>query len=101
MFICLEIRILQRSITSNERFRFIFIFSLVDLGEDNDRTLKPPGEIEAEKAASGGKETVENAEKVTTEMAEKAGESPRKVKSQRMADRTIKGLRASSREPIK
>ncbi|CAF1232646.1 unnamed protein product, partial [Didymodactylos carnosus] len=46
---------------------------LVDLGPDNETTLKMPEEIEAEKQASG-KETVEAARMVTTEMAEKAGE---------------------------
>ena len=54
-------------------------FRLVDLGEDNDRNLKMPAEIAAERAAAGGTETVETAEKVTTQMAEEAGERPVKV----------------------
>jgi len=49
------------------------------LGEDNDRNLKMPSEIAAEKAAAGGTETVETAEKVTVQMAEQAGERPFKV----------------------
>jgi hypothetical protein len=58
---------------------FFGIFSLVDLGEDNDRNLKMPSEIAAEKAAAGGTETVETAEKATVQMAEQAGERPLKV----------------------
>jgi hypothetical protein len=50
------------------------------LGEDNDRNLKMPSEIAAEKAAAGGVETVETAQKATTQMAEQAGERPAKVK---------------------
>lgn len=52
---------------------------LVDLGEDNVTTLKMPAELEADKRAAGGKETVEAAKMATTEMAENAGESPVKV----------------------
>ncbi len=55
------------------------IFSLVDLGEDNDRTLKMPSQIAAEKAAAGGIETVETSEKAATQMAEQAGEKPATV----------------------
>ena len=53
--------------------------SLVDLGEENDRNLKMPSEIAAEKAASDGQELVETAAKTTTQMAEQAGEKPAKV----------------------
>ena len=53
---------------------------MVDLGEENDRNLKMPSEIAAEKAAAGGTETVESAVKATTLMAEQAGEKPFKVK---------------------
>ncbi|CAF3793314.1 unnamed protein product, partial [Rotaria sp. Silwood1] len=49
---------------------------LVDLGKKNDTTLKSPFDIAAEKAASGGKETVEAAQITTTQMAEQAGEIP-------------------------
>ena len=35
-----------------------------------------PSEIAAEKAATGGIETVETAEKAATQMAEQAGEHP-------------------------
>ncbi len=49
------------------------------MGEDNDRDLKMPSQIAAEKAAAGGTEMVETAEKVTTQMAEEAGERPVKV----------------------
>lgn len=52
---------------------------LVDLGEENDRTLKMPAELAAEREAAGGKEMVETAEKATTQMAEEAGEKPTKV----------------------
>jgi len=70
------------------RFLFVFsyflktnlVFSLVDLGEDNDRNLKMPGQIAAEIAATG-REPVETAEKATIEMAEHAGEPLAKVKS--------------------
>lgn len=57
------------------------LFRIVDLGEDNDRRLKSPEELQAERAAAaaGRKETVEAAEMVTTEMAENAGENPPKV----------------------
>ncbi|UJR16391.1 hypothetical protein I4U23_003294 [Adineta vaga] len=55
---------------------------LVDLGEENETKLKMPAEIEADKQAAGGKETVEAAEMVTTEMAENAGESPAKGSDQ-------------------
>ncbi|CAF3892149.1 unnamed protein product [Adineta steineri] len=51
---------------------------LVDLGEENDRELKMPSEIAAEKEAAGGAEVVESAEKATTQMAEQAGEKPSK-----------------------
>ena len=60
-------------------FLFIYFFSLVDLGEENDTKLKMPAEIEAAKQASGGQETVEVAIMVTTEMAEQAGEKLTKV----------------------
>jgi hypothetical protein len=56
-----------------------YFFSLVDLGEENDTKLKMPDEIEADKAAAGGKETVEASKMATTEMAENAGEHPTKV----------------------
>jgi hypothetical protein len=46
------------------------------LGEENDRNLKMPTEIAAEKVAAGGTETVETAQKATTQMAEQAGERP-------------------------
>jgi len=46
------------------------------LGEENDRNLKMPTEIAAEKVAAGGTETVEAAQKATTQMAEQAGERP-------------------------
>ncbi|CAF3798250.1 unnamed protein product, partial [Rotaria sordida] len=49
---------------------------LVDLADKNDATLKSPSDIAAEKAASGGKETVEAAQITTTQMAEQAGEVP-------------------------
>ena len=39
-----------------------------------------PSEIAAERAAAGGTEVVESAEKATTEMAEQAGEHPVKVR---------------------
>ena len=39
-----------------------------------------PEEIEADKQASGGKETVEASKMATTEMAENAGEHPVKVR---------------------
>lgn len=57
----------------------MILFSLIDLGEENVTELKMPSEIEADKQAVGGKETVEAAKKATTEMAENAGESPVKV----------------------
>lgn len=57
----------------------VYFFSLVDLGEDNITKLKLADEIEAERQASGGKETVEAAEAATIMMAEKAGEKPTKV----------------------
>lgn len=69
------------------------------MGEDNDRTLKLPGDIEAEKAAAGGKETVENAEQVATKMAENAGESPAKVNDDEPFGRAFRFV--SSREPIR
>ena len=40
-----------------------------------------PSQIAAERAAAGGTETVETAQKVTTQMAEEAGERPVKVKT--------------------
>ncbi len=49
------------------------------MGEDNDRDLKMPSQIAAEKAAAGGVETVETSEKAATQMAEQAGEHPVKV----------------------
>ena len=61
------------------RDELIFIFfSLVDLGEENDRNLKMPSEIAADKAASGT-EVVETAEMTTVQIAEQAGEKPVKV----------------------
>jgi hypothetical protein len=57
---------------------FVFL-SLVDLGEENVTKLKMPDEIEADKRAAGGRETVEAAKMATTEMAENAGEHPIKV----------------------
>jgi hypothetical protein len=66
------------------------IFSLVDLGEENDRNLKMPAEIAAEKEAAGGTEVVEAAEKTTTQMAEQAGEKPSKVKNLRKRKRDNK-----------
>lgn len=54
----------------------------MDLGEDNDTRLKMPAELEADRRAAGGKETVEAAKKATTEMAEQHGEQPTKVVSQ-------------------
>ena len=59
----------------------MFPFSLVDLGEDNVTTLKTPDEIEADKRAAGGKETVEASKMATAEMAENAGEEPAKVRN--------------------
>ncbi|CAF1500960.1 unnamed protein product [Rotaria sp. Silwood1] len=49
---------------------------LVDLGAENDTTLKSPYDIVVENAAAGGTETVESAQKATTQMAEQAGEKP-------------------------
>jgi hypothetical protein len=49
------------------------------LGEENDTKLKMPAELEADKQAAGGRETVEASKMATTEMAENAGESPTKV----------------------
>jgi hypothetical protein len=49
------------------------------LGEENDTKLKMPGELEADKQAAGGKETVEASKMAATEMAENAGEHPAKV----------------------
>jgi hypothetical protein len=49
------------------------------LGEENDTRLKMPGELEADKQAAGGKETVEASKMAATEMAENAGEHPAKV----------------------
>jgi hypothetical protein len=49
------------------------------LGQENVTKLKMPDEIEADKQAAGGKETVEAAKMATTEMAENAGEKPTKV----------------------
>jgi hypothetical protein len=57
---------------------YFLIFSLVDLGEENDRTLKMPAEIAADKAETGI-EVVETAEKTTVQMAEQAGERQTKV----------------------
>jgi hypothetical protein len=53
------------------------------LGEENNTKLKMPAEIEADKAAAGGKETVEASKMATTEMAENAGEKPTKVSTER------------------
>ena len=58
---------------------FLLFFSLVDLGEENETKLKMPAELEAARQAAGGKETVEAAKLVTTEMAEQAGERPTRV----------------------
>ncbi|CAF4998804.1 unnamed protein product, partial [Rotaria sp. Silwood1] len=52
---------------------------LVDLGDENDTTLKSSSEIAAENVASGNIETVEAAQITTTQMAEEAGEIPIKV----------------------
>lgn len=60
----------------------MFRCSLVDLGEDNVTKLKTPDEIEADKRAAGGKETVEASKMAATEMAENAGEEPAKVRDQ-------------------
>ncbi len=49
------------------------------MGEENDTKLKMPAELEADKQAAGGRETVEASKMATTEMAENAGESPTKV----------------------
>ncbi|CAF1283973.1 unnamed protein product [Rotaria sp. Silwood1] len=49
---------------------------LVDLGDENDTTLKSSSEIAAENVASGNIETVEAAQITTTQMAEEAGEIP-------------------------
>ncbi|CAF1304062.1 unnamed protein product [Rotaria sordida] len=49
---------------------------LVDLGDENDTTLKSSLDIAAENIASGGIETVEAAQITTTQMAEQAGEIP-------------------------
>jgi hypothetical protein len=57
----------------------LLFFSLVDLGDENDTKLKMPAELEADKRAAGGKETVEASKMATTEMAENAGETPTKV----------------------
>ncbi|CAF1442403.1 unnamed protein product, partial [Didymodactylos carnosus] len=52
--------------------RFVFLHRLVDLGEENVRTLKSPAEIAAENLGSK-KEPVEASKKIITEMAEDAG----------------------------
>jgi len=62
----------------NHREKF-FSFSLVDLGEENDRELKMPSQIAAEDAVQDAK-TVETAEKVTVQMVEQAGETPAVVR---------------------
>ena len=66
---------------------FRFCLSLVDLGEENMTKLKMPEEIEAEKRAAGGRETVEAAKMATTEMAENAGEHPTKVSTKTRVSR--------------
>jgi len=53
------------------------------LGEENETKLKMPAEIEADKQASGGRETVEASKMTTTEMAENAGENPTKVSTEK------------------
>jgi hypothetical protein len=53
------------------------------LGEENETKLKMPAEIEADKQASGGRETVEASKMATTEMAENAGEKPTIVSTQK------------------
>ncbi|CAF2677542.1 unnamed protein product [Rotaria sp. Silwood2] len=52
---------------------------LVDLGAENDTTLKSSLDIVVENVAAGGTEMVESAQKATTQMAEQAGE--RSIKS--------------------
>ncbi len=82
MSLCGELSFTQDSdyLQTNDMSNLFFlIFSLVDLGEENDRNLKMPSEIAADKVAAGGTETVEAAEKATTEMAEQAGEIVHKV----------------------
>ncbi len=74
------------------------IFSLVDLGEDNDRNLKMPSQIAAEKAAAGGIETVESAEKAATQMAEQAGEKPATVNKLTKRENRIKYSSSSDKE---
>ncbi len=64
-----------------------FFFSLVDLGEENVTKLKMPAEIEADRQAADGRETVEAAEMAATKMAEKAGESPTKVSTKNINKR--------------
>ncbi|CAF3679271.1 unnamed protein product, partial [Rotaria sordida] len=71
---------------------------LVDLGADNDTTLKSPFDIVAEKVAAGGTEIVESAQKATTQMAEQAGEKPIKS-SDRL--RTIFDVPNKASEDIK
>jgi hypothetical protein len=56
------------------------------LGEENDRDLKMPAEIAAEKEAAGGTEVVETAEKTTVQMAEQAGEKVTKVNKVRKGE---------------
>lgn len=46
-----------------------------------------PSEIAANIAAAGGTETVETAEKATTQMAEQAGEKPVKVNKLRAREK--------------
>jgi hypothetical protein len=74
------------------------IFSLVDLGEDNDRNLKMPSQIAAEKAAAGGIETVETSEKAATQMAEQAGEKPATVNKLTKRENRIKYSSSSDKE---
>ncbi|CAF4011620.1 unnamed protein product, partial [Rotaria sp. Silwood2] len=52
---------------------------LVDLGAENDTTLKSSLDIVVENVVAGGTEMVESAQKATTQMAEQAGE--RSIKS--------------------
>ncbi len=46
-----------------------------------------PAEIEADRQAADGRETVEAAEMAATKMAEKAGESPTKVSTKNINKR--------------
>lgn len=55
------------------------IFSLVDLGEENDRTLILPYNSEASDAVSSDLTVVEAAEKAITQIVEQASEKHTKV----------------------